>query len=376
MDDEEKSLEPSTEGQRKRILGRCGFRKPVLIAAAVAAAAIVGIAALAFGTGGVPDPPSDQQSQPATSSQQKAQSAVRLTVRAEGADGGATKAKVVAVGKDKKTVIAEREVEANKPVEIGKLAEGAYELVVTCAPVTSTGSTFKLPDEPTAFKVDGSGKAVDVEVKLEALPEEDMTKEQLEAVATILEASGNAEAAKSVVAKAESAPSVPGSGSSVQTTPPPAPSGGGDNGSSGGNSGGSGSTGGSSGGGSAPAPDPTPVPKPEPTPDPKPEPPAHQHDWVAQYTTVTIPAVTEQRWIENWVYETTYHCGHCGHVSLSSGAADQHQTDHFLATGTSYAYYSETIEVDKGWYETVVVTPERTEQQLTGYQCSGCGAWK
>jgi uncharacterized membrane protein YgcG len=374
VNDEKKSLE--TPADTPPITPKRP-RKPVLIAiAAVAAVAIAGGVAFASTLGSpveTADPSSNQQSQAATSSPQKPQSAVKLTVRAEGADGGATKAKVVAVGKDKKTVIAEREVEANKAVEIGKLAEGKYELIVTCAPVTSTGSTFKLPEKPTAFKVDGKGKAVEVEVKLEALPEEEMTKEQLEAVATILEASGNAEAAKNVSAKAETAPSVPGSGSSVQTTPP-APSGGNNSGGSTGGSSGGGSTGGST---PAPAPDPTPAPTPTPDPGPsEPQPPAHQHNWVAQYTTVTIPAITEQRWVENWVYETTYHCGHCGYVSHSISEANQHQYDETLATGTGYAYYSDTQEIDRGYYETVVIAPERTEQQLTGYVCSGCGQWK
>lgn len=376
MNDEKKSLEAPADAPP---IAPKRPRKPVLIAvAAVAAVAIAGGAAFACTLGSpaeTADPPSNRQPQAATSSPQKSQSAVKLTVRAEGADGSATKAKVVAVGKDKKTVIAEREVEANKAVEIGKLAEGEYELIVTCAPVTSTGSTFKLPEKPTAFKVDGKGKAVEVEVKLEALPEEEMTKEQLEAVAAILEASGNAEAAKSVVAKAEAAPSVPGSGSSVQTTPP-APSGGNNGGGSSGNnsnsSGGSADNGGSSnGGGATPAPTPTPDPGPS-----EPQPPAHQHNWVAQYETVTIPAVTEQRWVENWVYIPRYTCGHCGAHTYSVEEATAHQKSEALETGTVYAYYSNGYEEDRGYYETVVVSPERTEQRLAGYVCSGCGATK
>ncbi|MBU5405564.1 hypothetical protein KQI08_06495 [Paraeggerthella hongkongensis] len=375
MNDEKKSLEAPAETPP---VAPKRPRKPVLIAmAAAAAVAIAGGAALACALGGpaeTADPPSNQQSQAAASSPQKSQSAVKLTVRAEGADGSATKAKVVAVGKDKKTVIAEREVEANKAVEIGKLAEGEYELIVTCAPVTSTGSAFKLPEKPTAFKVDGKGKAVEVEVKLEALPEEEMTKEQLEAVATILEASGNAEAAKNVVAKAETAPSVPGSGDSVQTTPP-APSGGNNGGGSSGNNsnssgGGTGNGGSGNGGGATPAPTPT------PTPDPTPQPPAHQHDWVAQYETVTIPAVTEQRWVENWIYVNRYTCGHCGTHTYSYSEAQAHQDMHWEQTGTIYGFVTSGYEEDRGYYETVVVSPERTEQRLTGYVCSGCGQWK
>lgn len=338
--------------------------------AATAAAAVVLAAAVGCGVAfaaGQPVPveanaPAVASQAPSPTPERKAEkSAVVLTVEAEGAEAGATEAKVVTTGESGEVVVAEKEVEANEATEIGKLPEGDYELLVTAAPVCEDGSSYKLPDKPVKFKVDGEGADVKLEVKLEKIAADKMTKEQLEASAAALEEAGKSSAAQGVKEKSESAVSEPGSDNVVKRDPTPAP----DNGS--GNSGGGTSNGGGSSsesGGTAPTPTPAP----------------HEHSW---------SPVTAQQWVANnvWVedspawdepvydYETHIICNQCG---TDFGSVDAWGS-HLVRGGTCVSYRSEAQQVqtgtihheatghyeDQGHYETVT----------TGYSCS-CGATK
>lgn len=141
----------------------------------------------------------------------------------------AANAKVEVLDKDateeNDPVIAETEVDVNKAVELGTLEEGEYILHVTQAPIHKDGSTYILPKEGSKFTVDGEGEDVKLTVELEPLAVEDMTKEQLEAIAAILEDAGHAQEATDMREKAQGAVSDPGSannvapGSSSPTTP-------------------------------------------------------------------------------------------------------------------------------------------------------------
>ena len=127
-----------------------------------------------------------------------------------------------------------------------------------------------------------------------------------------------------------------------------------------------------------PKPNPTPVTPSNPVTPSEPEQPSepvHSHSWVAQYKTVTVPAVTEEVWVENMVRIHRYTCGGCGTHTYSYEEAIAHQEYETLETGTCYAFGSTGYWEDNGYYETVVVTPETTEKVLTGYTCS-CGATK
>ena len=199
-----------------------------------------------------------------------------------------------------------------------------------------------------------------LDVKLEKIPAEDMTKEQLEASAAALEEAGKPSAAQSAREKSGSAVSEPGSDSVVKRDPTPAPAPDGGNGGSGNSN---------SGGGSSS--DPTPAPTPDPTPAP------HEHSW---------SPVTAQQWVPNevWVEDSAAwdeqvvtgeivqaSCGLSfnsaeewnahkiemgrGH-SCSYSVIPSYSTIHHEATG----HYE-----DRGHYETVT----------TGYSCS-CGATK
>lgn len=335
------------------------------VAAGVAAVVLVA----AVGTGiafaaGQPAPveanaPAASSQAPSPSPERKAEkSAVLLTVKAEGAEAGATKAKIVTTGESGEVVVAETEVEANEASEIGKLPEGEYELHVTAAPVREDGSSYKLPEKPVKFSVDGKGADVKLDVELEKIAAEDMTKEQLEASAAALEDAGKPSAAQSAREKSESAVSRPGSDGEVKRDPDPTPAPG--NGGNGGS--------GNSGGGSS---DPAPTPAPDPTPAP------HEHSW---------SPVTAQQWVANnvWVEDSAAwdeqvvtgeivqaSCGLSfnsaeewnahkiemgrGH-SCSYSVIPSYSTIHHEATG----HYE-----DQGHYETVT----------TGYSCS-CGATK
>lgn len=337
-----------------------------------AALVVVGVVAgVAFGMTPASTPEAEapktvtSQSAPAAKEDEKKaeKSEVMLTIKAEGAEAGATKAKVVAADEKGETVVEEREVEANTATSLGKLDEGDYELYVTAAPVCDDGSTYELPADPIKFTVKGDGKDVAVECALTKMAKEDMSKEQLEAAATILESAGKTEAAETARSAASTAASKPGSASSVQQAAPvtpPSNSGGGNSGttSSGGNNGGSSNSGGST-----------------PT---TPSTPAHQHDQsVPVYGTVHHDAV----------YQTVYHdaqvqqvpvygdkCGACGAINPSWEHSKQHDLngENGNVLNNVVVGYEERV-VTPAWSEEVLVSAAWDETVITGYKCS-CGA--
>lgn len=353
------------------------------IAIVAAAAAVVLVAAVGIGVAvGMNRPapveagaPAASQAQVRQTGEEKAEeSAVVVTVKAEGADAGATKAKVVATGAGGEVVVPETEVAANEASGIGRLSKGRYELHVTAAPVCEDGSSYKLPEKPLAFDVDGKGADARLDVKLERIAAEDMTKEQLEASAAALEESGKPEASEAARAKAESAESVPGSDSAVKRDPEPTlpPSGDGGSGSNG-------SGGGSDSGSTAPG-------------NPS-NPPAHEHSWTPVTKTVHHDAVYSTVH-HDAVYDMVHHDAvKEGRIVCSCGAILEPANYEFhlnssLENGTidnCGGYYTTSVIVQEAYDEQVLVSAAYDEQVLataawdetvtTGYTCS-CGATK
>ena len=119
------------------------------------------------------------------------------------------------------------------------------------------------------------------------------------------------------------------------------------------------------------------------------KPAEHQHNWVAQYKTVTVPekghneqvlvqaAYDEQVPITE-MKEFTF-CNDCG-ANITGFASDH------VLNGTCRRYHTDWREVTTGYntvhhdavYETryVVDSPATTKQELTGYKCSSCGKTK
>ena len=301
-------------------------------------------------------------------------SQVEATVKAEGAGPGSTRAVVEVLGEDGLAVIEAVKVAPNEAAPLGDLPEGAYSLRVVQAPVNGDGSTYKLPKQPTAFKVGADGRAVSVEVELEPLAVEDMTKEQLEAAADELEEEGK-ESAQSVRDEAVSRPSVPGSADEV-TSKPSAPS--------------SEPTK-PNGGGTSTVPS-----DPSSKPDDTPSTPSHTHNWVAQ--TETVHHEAEYTTVHHdAVYDTIHHdavkegrivCDGCGQQFADRFDYMTHNKEGIqngTACGTK-GYHTETVTIQEAWDEQVLVSAAWDEQVLvkgawdetitTGYKCSGCGATK
>lgn len=299
---------------------------------------------------------------------------VEATVKAEGAGPGSTRAAVEVLGEDGLAVIEAVKVAPNEAAPLGDLPEGAYSLRVVQAPVNGDGSTYKLPEQPKAFKVGADGRAVSVEVELEPLAVEDMTKEQLEAAADELEEEGK-ESAQSVRDEAVSRPSVPGSADEV-TSKPSAPS--------------SEPTKPNGGGTSAAPSDPS------SKPDDTPSTPSHTHNWVAQ--TETVHHEAEYTTVHHdAVYDTIHHdavkegrivCYGCGSMFPDAVSYTQHKKDaikNHLACAESGSYntsvvvqeaWDEQVLVSAAWDEQVLVKDAWDETITTGYKCSGCGAAK
>lgn len=336
-----------------------------------AGAALVGVAAVIGIAVGLSQP-SAKEPAPATpvASESKADKKSEVTVRveADGIDGEiAVPGGIAVTAKDDASSGGDESVFelAGPKVPCGEFAEGEYELAVTSAPILMDGGTYKVPDEPVEFAVAGDGGAVTVEVELEKLPVESMTKEQLEAVAAQMEASGFGEAAKPLHDKAEGAESKPGSEAQIEVAPPKPqenkPSGGNtspNNGSTGGSkpSGGN-SGGGSNGGGSKPS---------------------HTHSWVEQTTQQWVPNnvwVVDQAAWDEVVPGRTYVLCSCGATFDNDSAWGEHSKNAALNGDLNHSY---TVKVenttihheeighweDRGYNQTIV----------TGYVCSGCGA--
>lgn len=233
-----------------------GNRK-LLVAGAVliGAMAVIGIAV------GLSQPSAKEPPAPtpvASESKADKKSEVAVHVKADGLDGEVAVPGGIEIARkgDASGDVDATVLELTGPeIPCGEFAGGEYELAVTSAPILMDGSTYKVPDKPVEFEVAGDGEAVEVEVELEKIPVDGMTKEQLEAVAAQMEASGFSEAAKALREKAEGAESKPGSESQIEVVPPKQQGGkpsGGNTGSNTNNSGTGGSkpSGGNSGGGS------------------------------------------------------------------------------------------------------------------------------
>ena len=123
------------------------------------------------------------------------------------------------------------------------------------------------------------------------------------------------------------------------------------------------------------------------------KPAEHQHNWVAQYKTVTVP---EKGHNEQVLVQAAYDeqvpitemrefsiCNVCG-ADITNDTTS-HTKAHALA-GEGGGYHSEWREVVTGYntvhheavYETkyVVDSPATTKQELVGYKCSSCGKTK
>ena len=123
------------------------------------------------------------------------------------------------------------------------------------------------------------------------------------------------------------------------------------------------------------------------------KPAEHQHNWVAQYKTVTVPEKghNEQVLVKDAydeqvpITEMKAHsiCNQCG--ADITGFATSHNEQHLLNYEAG-GYHTEWKEEVTGYktvhhdavYETryVVDSPATTKQELVGYKCSGCGKTK
>lgn len=298
--------------------------------------------------------PNDDPAPTVTASPEATVATVDVTVKAEGTDADTTKAQVEVLDAEGQAVIPATEVPANEKTALGELEPGEYALRVVQAPVNTDGSTYVLPEEPTGFTVEDNDEGtVSLEVALEKLNAEDMSKEQLEATAQILADSGKSEASQTVTAKATAAPSRPGSADQVSAQPTPAPS---NPGSSTNNNGGSSNN----GGGSAS----------------EPAQPSHTHSWVeqtktvyhdAEYKTVHHDAVTEKRIV----------CLGCNTSFSSAEAWADHSMSQIASGHTGCASNTvKTVTVQAAYDEQVLVKDAWSETVVTGYKCSGCGATK
>ena len=339
----------------------------IAAACAVAAIAVVAACALAF-----QQPATLESDVEPASTLEEAQDGptlreVSVTLKAEGAEDAAVDATYELTDADGE-VVDEGSIAAGEPIGF-ELEDGSYAFELLTAPVLEDGTTYRLPDEPTAIEVSEGMEKSGFEIELEAIAADDMTKEQLEAVAVELEEAGASDAAAAARENAASAPSVAGSADSVKRDP--APSGGSSQGSSNSGSSSSGSGSGSSdsgssapsapsgGDGSSSAPS---------EPDPEPSAPVHEHSWVAQ---------TEQRYVvdqaayDEQVPYSVWKCLKCGATFDSAAAAAAHQKEMSLSgdrthNGTVLTEYNVIHHPEVGHYETVTI----------GYKCSGCGAWQ
>lgn len=297
------------------------------VVAAVSLVAVVALCGIATGmtqanrTQATPTTAFDGRKAEEGTVKKDARSDVRVTVVAEETDTSSPVVGVAVLDSDGNTVIGDKEVRANRSVYLGDLEKGSYELVATAVPVADDASTYKLA-EGTGFEVDGSGEEVIVSATLERLSVDDMSKEQLEAAASALEATGRTDAAQLALTASQEAPSVPGSAEGVKRSLASSSDSSGD------------------GKGSNVQTTPSPV---QPT---KPVSPVDSEPPSAPSHTCSFAAVTKPVWEADGTTVTDYSkpsyvwgCNDCGITFASSDACYQHQEDN----GFSHHTYSDTV---------------------------------
>lgn len=235
------------------------------------------------------------------------------------------------------------------------------------------GTLWKAPAASESVTVK-PGEEVKVNPKYTKVSADDVTEADLNETVEQL-AAVDAGAAEKAVANAGAT----AAGSSDSWTPPAIdknvkPSGdsgsgsGSNSGSTGGSNNNSGSGSSNNNGGSS-----TPAPSPEPAPSPAPSDPHAGKTWhEAVYETRVIPAVYENQWVSNMVtvpdYQTVrgYKCNGCGYTTTSIDAMLEH-VDNFMHSSYTTSSWQEQVgshQEDQGSYQSVLVTPERTEQVL------------
>ena len=288
--------------------------------------------------------------------------------------------------------VKEAEFPVSERYDMGLLPEGEYEVYVSRVPVFDDGSTYKLPEKPHEFAVNKTTAEKDIEITVlldKKLNAKNMTKEQLEESAKILDhfdKKKEANAVRKAASKAESDPDSVKDLQQAEDTTVTAPvatkqhtsnttassnvnsshqasnsgSSSSSSGSSSSSSSNSSSSGSSNSGNSST--------------------PSHQHSWTA---------VTEQQWVsdgqkwvvdeEAWTEEVeqgSYIQCSCGATFNSNSEWSAHNKG-FMLNGEpshSYSVVPNWVTIthpeqghyeDTGHYETVTI----------GYKCS-CGAWK
>ena len=239
-------------------------------------------------------------------------------------------------------------MDANCDWELTELEAGLYTVQVTAAPILEDGTIYKTTP---AVTMDYDGRAYRLDFTLEKLDlataSADEVKAATEAAEKAAEKSGDEAKANAVTTNATAAikaspaatsagVSAPSSSSGASSNP--ASSNSGSSASSGSSSSSSSSSGSSSSSSSSSS---------------QPSQPTHTHNWVAQYSTQQTPIYEEQCVIV---------CNGCG----ARGIDRDHAYAHAIA-GEPSGNHNE--------YEKVLVGYD-TQQVLTGYVCSGCGASK
>ncbi len=331
----------------------------IAAACAVAAIAVVAACVLAFQQPATLESDVEPASTLEEAQEDPALRKVTVTVVAEGAEDAAVDATYELTDADGE-VVDEGPIAAGEPIGF-ELEDGSYSFELLTAPVLEDGATYGLPDEPSVIEVSEGMEESDFEIELEPIAADDMTKEQLEAVAAELEEAGASDAAAAAREHAASAPSVSGSADSVKRDP--APSGGSSQDSSDSGSSDSGSntpsvpSGGSGGSSSAPS-----------EPDPEPSAPAHEHSWVAQ---TEQSYVVDQAAYDEQVPYDIWKCLKCGFTCNSASEMSAHKKEMALSgdmthNSTVITEYNVIHHPEVGHWETVT----------TGYKCSTCGAWQ
>ena len=284
--------------------------------------------------------------------------------------------------------------------DIAELPEGDYQLHMLATPIEVNGSTYKLPetaidftvkedlvstntdiaiaDDEAGFLVTYEPNTVLVTIVLERIDIEEMTKEQLIAVATRIEAEKPdeyKELALDLHKRAETAPSDPESAKEVEVpsesegtspvTPTPTNPDNGNTGNTGGNNNNTGNTGtgGNTGGGNNTGGGGN----------------AHTHSWTP--VTVNHPAVPAQGYNENVPaqgYNETVPAVTATWIRYSNGrevpfGSEDHEL-YGAQNGVSMQSFTKTVTpATTRWVETAPAKPAWTE--TTGHTCS-CGATK